>query len=70
MSSLRKILLAEQQELRVVLAHLRAISFDTVRAIVEWRVRAKYVNAYASEPMKAACHVLSAEGFPLDHRFH
>lgn len=28
----------EQQELRVVLAHLRAISFETVKAVTEWRV--------------------------------
>ncbi|CAB1096040.1 unnamed protein product [Ectocarpus sp. CCAP 1310/34] len=36
-SSTRKTLLSEQQELRVVLAHLRAISFDTVKAVCEWR---------------------------------
>ncbi|CAM9350898.1 unnamed protein product, partial [Ectocarpus sp. 4 AP-2014] len=35
--STRKTLLSEQQELRVVLAHLRAISFDTVKAVCEWR---------------------------------
>ncbi|CBN78556.1 hypothetical protein Esi_0129_0064 [Ectocarpus siliculosus] len=35
--STRKTLLSEQQELRVVLAHLRAMSFDTVKAVSEWR---------------------------------
>eukprot|EP00752_Nemacystus_decipiens_P004624 g4220.t1 len=35
--SVRKTLHTEQQELRVVLAHLRAISIDTVKAISEWR---------------------------------
>ncbi|CAM9317796.1 unnamed protein product, partial [Hapterophycus canaliculatus] len=33
----RKTLHAEQQELRVVLAHLRAVSLDTVKAVGEWR---------------------------------
>ncbi|CAM9563438.1 unnamed protein product, partial [Ectocarpus fasciculatus] len=35
--STRKTLTSEQQELRVVLAHLRAISFDTVKAVCDWR---------------------------------
>lgn len=35
----RKTLHTEQQELRVVLAHLRVISIDTVNAVAEWRVR-------------------------------
>lgn len=40
----RNILRTEQQELRVVLAHLRAISFDTVKAISEWRVRCRQLR--------------------------
>lgn len=34
----RNTLHVEQKELRVVLAHLRVISFDTVEAVTKWRV--------------------------------
>lgn len=37
----RNALHVEQKELRVVLAHLRAISFDTVEAVSKWRVSCK-----------------------------
>ena len=43
----RKILHVEQKELRVVLAHLRAISFDTVDAVSKWRVSCEEGTAVA-----------------------